>query len=847
MMSTNMNMDSKNNNLKLISLNVRGIREKNKRKAIFEWCKNKKGDIIMLQETFSTADVENSWKSEWNGTLIFNHGTCHSKGILIMLTPRLKLDVSHIVKDVYGRFTILKGTITGGTNLLICNVYFPTRNKEKEQIECLDRLDNQIQNMDFHKYSVIIGGDFNMIRDGKLDHVGHTSNFTRSRFNGLFEDFVGKYDLEDIWRKRNPHKMQFTFRQKTPIIQSRLDYWFISTRLEKDINMCDITTSIAPDHSGIRLEIRGIDKKFEHGRSYWKFNNSLCLDGKYVDGMKSEIARLKTQENSEFKSKSVWWDYMKMKMRQYTIKFSKEKAKSRKNEIKKLEIEIQDLEEQLVNALVNASRIILENIEGKKDQLKKLHDCSIEGLKVRSRASWVEEGEKNTDYFVQLLQSNKRKSLINELFNEKENRVTREKDEILHLVRVFYENLYSQKEVIDNFEGINKSFSFFKDIPKLDENNRKLCEGNITKKECVEVLKEMKCNKAPGNDGFTTEFYCTFWHVIGEDVLAALNEAYAIGELSASQKQGVITLIEKKEKDSLYVKNYRPITLLNVDYKILSKVLAKRIKEVLSGIIHTDQVGYMKDRNIGEAVRLIDDVIFHSNTCKNNSFLLAIDFEKAFDSVSHSFLFKVLKLFGFGTSFCKWVQILYTQVSSCIMNGGHSTGYFQIQRGVRQGDPLSPYLFLLVIEILANAIRKDNIFKGFNLGENEIRQVIYADDVTIFAKDVNSVRRLEVILEMFWKISGLKVNKDKTSIFKLNNCWNEKESPTLGKIVKEVKILGIYFSRDVQIKEEMNYKEILSKIKKLLGWWKQRDLTMMGRIHLLKTYALSKLIFFFLP
>ena len=161
----------------------------------------------------------------------------------------------------------------------------------------------------------------------------------------------------------------------------------------------------------------------------------------------------------------------------------------------------------------------------------------------------------------------------------------------------------------------------------------------------------------------------------------------------------------------MHIKNYRPITLLNVDYNILSKVLAKRIKEVLNEIIHHDQVGYIKNRNIGEAVRLIDDLLFDSLN-RTNGFLVTVDFEKAFDSVSHEFLFKVLKLCGFGKSFCSWVKILYTDISSCVMNGGNSTGYFNIKRGVRQGDPLSPYLFLLAIETLAQVVRKDKSIKG---------------------------------------------------------------------------------------------------------------------------------------
>ena len=312
----------------------------------------------------------------------------------------------------------------------------------------------------------------------------------------------------------------------------------------------------------------------------------------------------------------------------------------------------------------------------------------------------------------------------------------------MKIIKSFYEKLYSKDEKLTENEINERLNAFCTDIPKLSEDSREACEGNITKDECFEVLKAMKMNKSPGNDGFTVEFYITFWLHIGEFLVEALNEAYERGSLSISQKQGVITLIQKDGKNPLYIKNYKPITLLNVDYKILSKILAKRMKTVLSEIIHLDQVGYMANRNIGEAIRLIDDIIFHCMTYKQDCFLIAVDFEKAFDSVSHTFLLKVLQLFGFGPSFCSWVTTIYSGITSCVMNGGFSTGYFDITRGVRQGDPLSPYLFLVVIEILAHVL-KDNVFQGVKFGDSEVRHAIYADDMSIFVKNKVSIKRLQ--------------------------------------------------------------------------------------------------------
>ena len=202
--------------------------------------------------------------------------------------------------------------------------------------------------------------------------------------------------------------------------------------------------------------------------------------------------------------------------------------------------------------------------------------------------------------------------------------------------------------------------------------------------------------------------------------------------------------------------------------------------------------------------------------------------------------------YGFGSYFCRWIEVLYNNAVSCVMNGGFSTGYFEIGRGVRQGDLLSPYLFLLIIETLALVIRNDQNFKGISIGNIEMKLVMYADDCSIFLKDTEDMKILENIMASFSQVSGLRINKDKTHIMKLGSSgqsYDDFSSITLGKIVSVVKVLGVHFSLDINVKEEINYKEILSKIKKLLGWWKQRDLTLFGKIQLVKVFAISKLLY----
>ena len=168
----------------------------------------------------------------------------------------------------------------------------------------------------------------------------------------------------------------------------------------------------------------------------------------------------------------------------------------------------------------------------------------------------------------------------------------------------------------------------------------------------------------------------------------------------------------KKDKDRRDISKWRPISLINVDVKIGSKAIAKRLENVLPSIIHHNQSAYVKDRTIFDAVRTIEDIMDYRERYKISGKMICIDFKKAFDSVSRTFLFRTLSTFCFGPSFIQWIHTFYKNISSCIMNNGFSTALFDVQRGVRQGDPLSAYLFITVLEILTVSIRSDQDIEG---------------------------------------------------------------------------------------------------------------------------------------
>ena len=201
--------------------------------------------------------------------------------------------------------------------------------------------------------------------------------------------------------------------------------------------------------------------------------------------------------------------------------------------------------------------------------------------------------------------------------------------------------------------------------------------------------------------------------------------------------------------DKLYIRTWRPISLLNVDVKITSKAFAKRLEPILPSIVHKSQNAYVKGRSIFDSTRIIGDIMLFTKEHKLPGLLLAVDFEKAFDSLDWTFLSKTLSAFNFGRSFIKWVNTFYCNIKSCVLNNGFSSTHFDVLRGVRQGDPLSGYLFIIALEILTINIRSSENIRGVTLCDGkEVKLTAgFADDMTTFLKDQKSLDYLFKMLD----------------------------------------------------------------------------------------------------
>ena len=356
----------------------------------------------------------------------------------------------------------------------------------------------------------------------------------------------------------------------------------------------------------------------------------------------------------------------------------------------------------------------LNEFEDLKTELQTIYSRKRNAAIFSSKCRWVENGERPTKYFFNLERRNYNKKTISELRMEDET-IIKNETQVLDAIENYFNDLYTSacSARQDEYDSFIQELR----LAKLSDEERDELEGPLTYDECKQILETFQNDKSPGEDGFTVEFYNFFFELLGHNLVESFNEAYEANELSISQRRCIITLTPKGGGSPLDLSNWRPITLLNVDCKIATKAIAKRIESSLPKLVNLDQTGFIKGRYIGENIRLIIDTMKFTKNHNIPGILVSLDFRKAFDSLEWPFMMRTLNIFNFGTSIQRWVSTFYTSIESAALNNGFLTNWFRPSRGVRQGCPLSPYLFILSAELMANKIRQDLHVKGIEIFE----------------------------------------------------------------------------------------------------------------------------------
>ena len=568
-------------------------------------------------------------------------------------------------------------------------------------------------------------------------------------------------------------------------------------------------------------------------------------------------------ENELEISKPALLEYVLLQMKTNTINFIKHTKKTTENEEKKLKEELQTLITEDMDD-ENLEQILKTEYQLKELETKKLYD-----ILSRNKNYRLLEDERPTKTFLNLEGSKAGYSEITRLriknpnFNETlpENAINKKYYEITEPKQIrtemhtaFQEIYKTQAQLDTSHDALRNFLSSDGDTePQNELNRRRLSrelansmEGMLTTEELTKCLyKVMNGDSSPGCDGFTVNHLRIFWEDLQHLTTQALNCSFG-NTLTTSLRKAIVKLLRKGTKDPTLPGNYRPISLLSIFYKLASCAITQRIKPAVQSIIGRQQKAYLQHNNIGSCIINLINLIKHTAKSKQAGLILLIDFKKAFDSISHKFIENTLDTLGFGPDIIGWIKTFLKNRDAQILLGGHLTENINLEQGVPQGDIISPYIFILMVEILLIKITTTKNISGITYATKEARAETFADDTTLFMqRSESNLRNATNYIQHFHSISGLACNLDKTSVIPIgtNTNINDKLCHDIEMVWEEnFTILGFEIDNKLS-KLDKNYTKIKEKIKSIITKWKPYHLSLRGRLTIAKTKIISQVTY----
>ncbi len=611
-------------------MNARGLCQAEKRLDVLSWLKAKKLSICCIVDFHCKSTMYKQYIKEWGSNGVFSAGTSDSRGVAILFSDDLDYEILSKEIDNDGNYIILDLKVLS-YRFSLAVVYGPNRDKPSFYHDLGENIKQ------FKNSSVVMVGDWNIPMDYNLDTKGYQHQNNPKARESLLQ-MIESMELFDIWRVRNEDVRSFTWFKNSKQM-ARLDYFLVTSDWVSRTLQTKITPGYRTDHSLLTLKLN--IQTFPRGKGFWKFNASLLYDKAYVQLVKKAIEEAverykipdggSDSDNVKFSiDDQTFFEMLKLDIRGKTISYCTHLKKLREAQEDKLEHDIESLYEQMCQNFCSTNLSeSMSLLEEKKAELEELRVNKLRAAMLRAKVKEYELGEKPTRYFLSLEKRNGAAKTMTQL--KVDNKIVTDHKKILEAQRDYYKNLYSARPVD---EETSKAFLCDRYVKKLNDAQQEMCEGLITLAEVKKTLAGMANNKSPGSDGFTAEFYKFFINDLGSYMVRSLNCSYHKGVLSETGRLGILSCIPKGNQPREYLKIWRPISLLNIDYKILSGVLAKRIQPVLGDIINEDQKGFLKDRCISENCRLVYDIMFELERRNKSGLLLLVDFEKAFDSVS---------------------------------------------------------------------------------------------------------------------------------------------------------------------------------------------------------------------
>ena len=612
--------------------------------------------------------------------------------------------------------------------------------------------------------------------------------------------------LMDGWRIKHPNKKQYSWHGTGAMkVYSRLDYALMSPEVIQQVKSIELKSGYRSDHW--RIEVKIIPITPPRGVGNWKLNTTFLQDKLYVEKINSMIDIIIQKEGKTMSS----WERMKSEVAKESKVWGKKKAEQKRQMVNMFQLRLENLQKMLVEARSENVHKIQWRIARTKEFVAEEHQKGTLKAIFRSKAIWAKLGEKCTKYFLGLEQVKSRAKSMVAVENQLGEMIY-EQRLALKCIKDFYAKLYTtNKQTHKEISNLNLMRSNELKEDKIDQ-----LQKELTPKDLAQALKEMASNHSPGLDGLPPEFYKVFWGKLKEWYYVVYQKIMEQEELHETAKQGLLCLLPKARKSMTKVQDRRPITLLNTDYKILSKAVANKIKPIIKDIIHVNQTGFIAERNIADNLIHIRNVIQHANKNKMKILMISIDFKKCFDTIEHEAIFQALKFFKIPAIIIKYIKILLKDSKLKVVNNGHFSTEFVQTRGTKQGDPISSFIAVIVIEILARKIREHQGIKGIQIGDIEEKLSQLADDMNVFIKyEQESLDELFNSLDQFYRFAGLQISYEKTTIYRIGSIKDSNaklySQNQIAWTRDPVKILGIFVDNEEHKTNQHNVKKAMDK------------------------------------
>ena len=681
-------------------------------------------------------------------------------------------------------------------------------------------------------------GDFNCIID-RFD----VEIYEYRKFSQTLAEIVQNFSYFDSFRYLYPAVVQYSWFKRN-FSASRLDRLYLPAVFA---NSCFISRYIptVSDHSayyvvmnssalGIRLE-----KLPRASQFYWKLNSAILSDVAFLPAFEQFWRPLEAEVRVG--EEAAWWEERaKPEIQRFCMAFSKT---------------IADRAAQTRRFIVRALDLALSagdwtTVEGCRDKLKQLDLQKAVGLAVRTHLPLV-EGEVPSIFHLAAEGRHGRSPGL-EAVRDSHGNILREAAAVQSEIFSYFGALFNGRhqtsaECPEPFDSgisfhpdVNAMDQFLEGLPSLEAAQREALDRPFELGELEEAVSGAAAGKSPGLDGLSYEFYKKTFSLVGKRLLVALNRMLEEGELRPSLRRGVVRLLPKV-KAVPTAAQLRPITLLGVDYKLLTKMFVARMVPVLPDVLASSQLCSVRGRSIFDGAAAILSTAEYLFQRQRPGFLVNLDLFHAYDRVDLSWVDRVLEAMGFGPLLRQWISVLHRGASACFMLHG-LTPDLQILFSLRQGDPLAMILFVIQIEPLLVALER--LLAGVWVGAVREAALGYVDDVVVLGEEEGDLQILDVVVRDFESVSGAILNRNRKSVLLGLGSWAERaEWPlTWINIASEVKIYGVIVTAAYNRTVSLSWGRVIDGLEAVLHMWTARFLpTLASRTQALEVFAFSKL------